>query len=369
MTFLKIQLLGILVFFSLIGNSQMVSTYFDSAQFKITDDLIFDQQGNLFGSDYSGNSVYKISTNGAVSSFVSGLHAPNGLAFDSNGNLFICDNTGNRIFKVDPNGLPLDTIDIVNPSGIIKQMGSDTMVFTTYAGHKLIKLAPDGTMIDWHSGPPLRGPVGLAYDDFGKLYLGNFTDRKIFEVRKDSLVYIATVPGTGGSSLGFISYSNNFLWATNFQNHKIYRVHLGYTDSVVLFAGSTAGSTEGSIDSAKFNRPNGILAKGDSLFISEYGTGKIRLISNVSLGIYSPIRTDYVDVFPNPAKEFIRIKFSELVEGENWQVMDQNGRIIRSGRVFDSEMEIDIRQMPRGIYFFQIINTKENFGSYRFIKN
>ena len=333
-------------------HAQWVSTHFDSASISITDDLIFDQQGNLYGADYSGDKVYKIEPNGTVSPFVSGLNAPNGLAFDSMGNLFICDNTGNAIYKADPTGTIIDTFGVTNPSGIIKHQTSDTMIFTTYAGHKLIKLAPDGSMSQWFGGLPLRGPVGLSYDDTGKLYVGNFTDRMIYQVLPDTLIYIARVPGTSGSNLGFIDYANGSLWGTNFQNHKIYRVYLGYTDSVVLYGGSTAGPDNGPLSTAKFNQPNGIIARGDSLYISEYATGKVRIIHGLSLAIEEPEPELALTISPNPVQHQLHVSIP--VNGSEFQIIDMLGKMHLSGILEDRKTTINVEDLEVGLYFIKV---------------
>lgn len=355
---------------SISSRGQYVSTFFDSTNVTITDDLEFDAQGNLYGADYSGDAVYKITPAGVVSTYVSGMDAPNGIAFDSMGNLFVCDNIGNAVYKVSPAGSFIDTTTIASPSGIIKQEGSDTMIFTTYAGNKLVKLAPDGTMTTWFAGAPLVGPVGLVYDDNGRLYIGNFTNRKIYEVRKDSLIYIATIGGTSSSSLGFITFANNSLWGTNFQNHQIYRVYLGYTDSVVLYAGSTFGSVDGPLSTAKFYQPNGIVAKGDSLYISEYATGNIRLVSGISLEAPNHVfsRPDF-NIAPNPVNDLLSLTIQAGRFSRPWFIKDIQGRVIIKGKTQSETETIPVGELPSGVYFLHLESAQGRISAVKFLKS
>jgi len=320
---------------------------------RFTDDLIFDAQGNLYGSDYAGNSVFKLSPQGIISPFVSGLDSPNGLAFDSQGNLFICDNTGNKIYKVNAAGLISDSFATTNPSGIIKDPNSDTLYFTSYLANELKKLTPDGLILPWLTGGPMNGPVGLCYDLAGQLYLSNFNDRKIFKVYADSLGFLASMPGTNNSYLGFISSAFGSIWATNFQNHKIYRVFTNYTDSVVLYAGSSAGFTNGSLDSAKFRQPNGIVAKNDSLFISEYSTGHIRVISDIDADLSAPslkLNAFAVHLYPNPCTDYIFLSGLPLTDYSFYEIHNLEGQILKKGRL-EAGQDLSVKQLAHGFYF------------------
>lgn len=66
------------------SSAQWVSTFFNDATINISDALLLDTQGNLYGSDFNGSNVYKITPSGVASIFASGITSPNGLAFDSN---------------------------------------------------------------------------------------------------------------------------------------------------------------------------------------------------------------------------------------------------------------------------------------------
>lgn len=353
------------VLFPEIIKAQTVQTVFDNPAHKITDAIIFDKAGNLYGSDYSGNAVYKISSDFQVSEvFVSGLNTPNGLAFDSNENLYVADNAGNRIYKFSYSGQPLDTIMVTNPSGIIKMPDSDTMIFTQYTQNKISKLAPDGTISLLHSGVPLDGPVGLAYDEYDNLYIANFTNRKVFRAIFDAtfqLEFLATVPSSNGQSgrLGFIAYANGWLWATGFDDHKIYTVNPFQLGETHYVAGTTFGSQDGIADSAKFASPNGVIASltGDSIFISDYNTGKIRMISDPVNAIADIDDAFKIDVFPNPASDVITITTTEELQQVTISLVDVLGiQQYHYQGDLGTEHSISIEYLPVGSYFLVLSN-------------
>ncbi|MBL4707358.1 MAG: T9SS type A sorting domain-containing protein [Flavobacteriales bacterium] len=315
---MKTSLLFLLSFsIGFLLQAQQVSTIFNSASMQIDDAIIQDVQGNIYGSHYMGSNVYKITPSGTATIFKSGLNTPNGLAFDSQGNLYVADNIGNRVYKLDSAGNTIHFTNITSPSGVIKSINSDTMIITQFSGHGVRKLAPDGTLMPrFLFGFPMNGPVGLAYGADSSLYIGNFTDRKVYRWKYDSLKYIATVPGASNASLGFISEAHGLLYGTNFQSHQVYEINPNYTDSVRLIAGSTAGNTDGQLSVAKFNSPNGIYASkgGDSLLISDFTTGNIRMITGLVTGILQEKQISFnTNVYPNPSTNFLKVQSEELI--------------------------------------------------------
>jgi hypothetical protein len=73
-----------------------------------------------------------------------------------------------------------------------------------------------------------------------------------------------------------------------------------------------------------------------------------------------------VDIYPNPAVSYIMIKHVE--KGSQWTILDFSGKRIVSGTVTTDITQIDVSQVPAGVYMLQILN--ENTRSVnRFVKN
>jgi sugar lactone lactonase YvrE len=66
--------------------------------------LAFDNNDNLFVSDFSTNCIYEFTPSGMQSTFASGLDGADGLAFDASGNLFEADIYSDTIYKFTPGG-------------------------------------------------------------------------------------------------------------------------------------------------------------------------------------------------------------------------------------------------------------------------
>ncbi len=325
---------------------QTMLTIVDSNPTMFRDDIILDYMGNLYCADYGGSNVYKRTPDGTISTFVTGLATPNGLAFDSNNDLFVCDNVGSKIYKIDLQGNFLDTIDAMNPSGIIKEFDSDTMIVTEYGTtHTLSKVAPDGTITITHSDMGLNGPVGLEYDNTNQLYVANFNDRRVFKVMEDTLIYWATVPGPTNGTLGFLAYGGGFLWATSWQDNKIYGLSTTTPDSSFLLVGSSVGGDDGPLDIATLNSPNGIWSNStaDTMYISEYTTGKLRMIKPdiASIQEYGIKNNENTLLFPNPAAADSKVRISDELDFDVIHIYDLTGKLLN----------IDYESKEKGLYF------------------
>lgn len=329
---------------------QKVVTIHNEPTQKFTDALLIGPDNYLYAADYAGSSVYKMSPYGSVSEFITGLNTPNGIAFNSLGEFYICDNLGNAIYKTDAQGNFIDTFSVPSPSGLIKDFDSDTLLFTTYAGHSVKKLSPEGDIIDYFSGGKLDGPVGLCFNPNGELYIGNFDDRKIFKVDDDTLQFVATIPGFSNTYLGFIAWAQGGIWATSFNGHTIYKVNPNYVDSVVKICGNGQGSVDGPVDTARFFQPNGIIASitGDTVFVGQYGNGHLRAIVDISTST-TPISGNFKPtIFPNPANQQVHISGPiNLIHGI--EIFNLNGSLIGSYY----EPVIDVSGFDQGMYIIK----------------
>jgi len=345
--------------------SQTVSTLI-GPDMGINDAILFDSQGNLFGSDHEGYDVFKYTPSGELITLATFAHHPNGMAIDSDDNIYVSTPPGNKIFRIEPDGtIEQYGPDVPNPNGIIFEFDSDTLIVTSYAFNTLSKLAPDGNLSVWIDDDQLDGPLGLTYDDNNVLYVSNFNDGKIFKVVGNDLEYFATIPGdyVGSSyfSTGYILWLDGFVYATGFAKNKIYRVDQEGT--VEDFAGSgIPGLLDGGALNARFFYPNGITKSmyGDTLFISDYETHAVRIITDFTTAIDHDIRGVKENIekcYPNPANTFLNFPVPE--NAEYAKIVDVYGRDIMekqfTSTIKNEEYTFDTSLIPIGCYFLTIV--------------
>lgn len=302
-----------------IGVSQTVETI-AGPNSGITDGLVRDSQGNLYGSDFDGTSVFKVTPIGEVSQFATGFGHPNGMTIDADDNIYLAATWDHAIYRISPDGEVAQYGPYVqNPNGLVFEPDSDTLIITSYALSSVRKLAPDGTLTDYISGGDLNGPLGLAYDDENTLYVSNFNDGMVFRVVDDELVHLGTIPSgpLWGSNYacGFLTYASGALYGTGIAVNIVYQLTL--EGELSEFAGTgDAGMADGPADQATFNLPNGITTNstGDTLYVSDFNTQAVRMIT----GFASPVNHNREDLpsgfilaqnYPNPFNPSTRINY------------------------------------------------------------
>lgn len=346
----------------------------------VDDALLYAPDGTLYGSNYDGDSVWRITPDGVVSSFAGPFSNPNGLAWDGD-DLLVADNTGAGVYRVAPDGSTSLFASVGNPSGIIADPNSDDFIVTRYGGsNQIVKLSPDGTVTNYLSGFPLNGPVGLAYDPDGNLLIGNFNDRVVIRVVEDTMQVVGQYPG--GGPLGFIIYHNECIYGTGFGTDKIFCMKLdGQVDTL---AGTTVGSADGTVDVAQFSGPNGIIQSpgGDSLIISDYDTKSLRVVSPIlpeaPSGINELDATWNVQVFPNPVQEVLSVRLNRGMQNQTassemqLEILDLQGRILKTVSIQsdgDFATQFDVKSLPAASYLLRVSEIESgNYSSRVFHK-
>jgi TonB family protein len=72
-------------------------------------------------------------------------------------------------------------------------------------------------------------------------------------------------------------------------------------------------------------------------------------------------------LYPNPAKEFIKIELSELPKDVEYNIISLNGQILKTGLLTDIIQTINIQDLTNGIYVFNLKVDRSIFQSQKVV--
>jgi len=179
-----------------------------------------DNEENIFITEYSGNTVRRISKDGKLVTWIPRLEGnfnnPSSIALDSKGNLFIADSFNDVIKKCTPN------MEISIVAGVMGKAGGsdgklgqgllnypygvavdkeDNIVIADYRNSAIRRMNPDGTLttvagkpgsdgdVDGPGSTALfRNPTGVTCDEVGNIYVADFGNSKVRKITPDGNV-------------------------------------------------------------------------------------------------------------------------------------------------------------------------------------
>ncbi len=212
-------------------------------------DMVFDDAGNMFVSDF-GSHIYKVPAAGGVGAIFGPAVANAGpLARDTAGNLYVGEYYNRRIDKITPAGVMTTYVASVGTAG-----GSLTMLNmepdgTLYAGNLnggIYKIAPGGSPVTTFC--TLTGPSrGFVHDGTAAWFADNYDGQQILQISAAGGV----TPYSGAFR---VPDPNTFL--------------------------SIVSRVDGPLSIARFNWPDGMLYLGGKLYIAEYANNDVRVIAD-----------------------------------------------------------------------------------------
>lgn len=241
-----------------------------------------DRDGNVYVADFGtrlgrdgtpGTKVFRVSPDGTVEVFATGLRGASGNEFDSRGYLFQSNVAAGTISRIAPDGKVTEFADgQAGPVGIVSD-ADDNLYVTNCGNGSIQKVTPDGEASRFAADSLLRCPNGIVRDDDGNLYTSNFYNGDVIRIAPDgSASRLATLPGGNN---GHLLYHGGFLYVVDRGGHQIWSVSLD--GEIEPFAGSGArGLDDGDPMEATFSFPNdiGISPDGTTFYVNDVvGTG------------------------------------------------------------------------------------------------
>jgi len=195
-----------------------------AAQLNYPAGLAFDSAGNLYIADSSNNRVREVLAYGMITTVLgttapgatlpNQLNVPTGLAIDSTGNLDVADSGNQRIQQLAPSGgiqtLPGAGRDVAADGKGDLFIAAGSQVLELTPSLKLSTIAGGGLYLYGGDGGPataarLNGPVALALDAAGALYVADQRNARIRKVDTSGIITTIAGDGTFGSGPGELS--------------------------------------------------------------------------------------------------------------------------------------------------------------------
>ena len=255
-----------------------------NAQFNAPTGVAVDSAGNVYVAEQTNHRIRRITPAGVVTTlagstaaFANGtgtnaqFNTPYGVAVDSAGNVYVADQSNHLIRKIG--------------SGVI-QVPLNRAVVTTFAGNGTPS-AINGT----GTSATFQFPTGLAVDSVGNIYVGEQNNNRIRRITTTGVVSTLAgsgnatfADGTGAGASFNLPYgvavdSSGTVYVADTDNHRIRKITPAGV--VTTLAGqSTTGNTDGTGTNARFFYPYGVAVDSTgNVYVGDRSNNRIRRIT------------------------------------------------------------------------------------------
>ena len=205
--------------------------------------------GALWFTNSLSNSIGRITTGGVVSEFTgTGIDGPHGITTGPDGALWFTNSLGNSIGRITTGGFvsTFTATGVDAPQGIVA--GPDgALWFTNSLGNSIGRIAITGVVWTF-TATGVMAPQGIAVGPDGALWFTNHTGNSIGRITTDGVITVHTSAGIVAPA-GIAAGPDGALWFTNRYGNSIGRI---------TTAGAVSVTTDPSIDD-----PAGIAAGPD----------------------------------------------------------------------------------------------------------
>jgi uncharacterized protein (TIGR03437 family) len=231
--------------------------------------IAFDSAGNYYFADSGNGRIRKVDTKGIISTVAgngtfgfagdgsaatgANLNQPSGVAVDSQGNIYIADTGNARIRKVSSSG-----------------------TISTVAGNGMVSYSGDGGSA---TGAQLNGPLGVATDNAGNLFIADSQNGVVRTVKKGAIASVGG--GTFVIPRAIATDGAGNAYVADAQDNRVRKIAIDGT--VTTYAGNGTNGFAGDggpAANAQLSAPAAVAVDAaGNLYIADLGNLRIRKVS------------------------------------------------------------------------------------------
>ena len=76
-----------------------------------------------------------------------------------------------------------------------------------------------------------------------------------------------------------------------------------------------------------------------------------------------------INVYPNPAVDFLNVQISDLTDVENYSLFDMSGKLIENKPIPSKQFKIGFQQVSMGTYFIVFSNKEKKLKTLKVLKS
>ena len=162
-----------------------------------------DGSGDIYSADF-GETVYKITPDGRVRVFATGVYGASGNTIDARGRLIQSSFVGNYLSRFDRHGNEeIIAEGLQGPVGVVGSPEGEFFVCNC-RGNSIARVSAAGEVTTLAQGGLFSCPNGITFGPDGHLYVVNFSDGRMLQVTLDGEASeFATIPGPGNGHVAF----------------------------------------------------------------------------------------------------------------------------------------------------------------------
>jgi len=381
--------------------------------------VAIDALGNMYVTNTDNYKIRKITSAGAVSSFVgsgafgsadgigttASFKSPTGIAVDASGTVYIADTYNHKIRKITAAGLVSTfagsgaqgsddgagaVASFNTPSGVAVDASGN--VYVADRGNNKIRKITAAGLVSTLAGSndnttgntdgtgtaaSFNWPFGVAVDILGNVYVADCYNYKIRKITAAGVVSTLAGSGTAGNAdgLGTVASFVNPYGITVDVSGNVYVTDIAYnvirkitSAGLVstLAGGSGVGSADGVGSAASFSTPKGISVDvSGNLYVADTDNNVIRKISQ-SLATTDFEMFSKLKIYPNPVKTILNIQTPNNNSIDKIYIVDLLGKKVLEQT--QNTNQINIEHLAKGIYIIETFLGQEKFSS-KFLKD